>query len=715
MSNFLEKLNPEQKNAVTTTEGYIRVIAGAGSGKTKTLTHRMAYIIHEMGCPANRIMALTFTNKATNVMEARIKNLIGDTLPYINTFHAFGNTMLREDIHYLHLSLNFNTIDVANQNQIMREIYKNQSLRTQDLSYKDALGAIEKLKQDINYVTYITSPDYTQLQKACDHAYDIEHKVFYAYLQYQRKSSSLDYHDLICFPLYIFKTEPTILQKWQKRFDYILVDEYQDVNRQQNELIDLLSGNTKNLFVVGDPDQTIYSWRGSQADLILKYATTYPDVKTIVLNQNYRSYPGILSVSNSLIRHNRNRIDKDLVAVKTGTAIVHHYHAINVKKEAEWIADRVKLLLASGKKADNIAILYRSHHVSRNIEEAFINKKIPYMLYRGVAFYGRQEIKDIIGYLRLINYGDDLSFARVINTPRRGLGDKKMELLNDYANDKSLTLFQALEELKNTKEFEKTKAKEFITTITTLRKDISNYSLSDYISHVLQVTEYEKMCMLENDQERLDNIKELISSIMAYEKLENGDESCTLADYLTKIALFTDSDTNNKFGVHMMTIHSAKGLEFPIVFLCGLNEGIFPSAKAKTQETLEEERRIAYVAITRAEEQLYLTDAEGINYDNSIRTPSRFLYNIDPHLYTREGIDEEAFLKAYTEANMEHPTSIYKNNEVLALGTRVTHLTLGPGLIKNVNDYDKTYTIFFDKTQSERIINFHFAGLCPND
>lgn len=719
-STILGNLNSEQLAAVTNTEGYVCVIAGAGSGKTRALTHRFAYLVNDLGISANKIMSVTFTNKAAGEMKSRIRRLIGDQdTAFINTFHGFCVRVLREDIHKINYPKQFIIMDEEDQKSILSEIYESLGITISDITYKVALQKIADLKMTNSYVKYTTNPDLSELNLLISNATLLLDKIIYNYLLLQRKNYLLDFDDLIEFVLFTFENHTDILEKWQFRLEYIQVDEFQDVNNRQFYLVNLLSKIHKNLFVVGDPDQTIYSWRGARVDIIINFADLFQNTKTVFLNTNYRSTPEVLNVSNSLIKHNQTRIEKELIPVNINGVKVMHYHAKNTFDEAEWIVKKIKSLNV---KFSDIAILYRAHYVSRNIEESLINHEIGYVIHSGISFYQRKEIKDVLSYLRLIISGDDISFLRVINTPKRGIGNKRIQVLKEYAQKGNISLYESLIKCIDNKIFDSTGAKEFLKNTDRIKNiyinefhkvDVNNgyrsIKIIDIIDDILKSTGYEKMLMTEADQERLDNVAELKNSILSYEN--NAGEKIEIEDYLAKVALFTSGDNQGDEGkVKLMTIHTAKGLEFPIVFVCGLNEGVFPSVRVKTKNDMEEERRLAYVAFTRAERMLYITDSEGFRHDGGARYPSRFIFNIQDDLLDREGsIDKDIVLRAQSEILLSERIINSGQNTKFNVGDLVKHISFGDGVI--INSTEDHYEIKFNQFSTNRHIKKDFIGL----
>lgn len=706
VENILDTLNEEQREAVTTTEGYVRVVAGAGSGKTKALTHRFAYLVNELGIATSSILCVTFTNKAANEMKKRIRNLIGDNdTGHVATFHGFCVTILREDIHVLHYPKNFIVIDTEDVNSILQTIYQDMGINSRNFTFDMAKNSISFRKTNMNYLEDILNLNNNELKKKCINARTIEEGIFYRYIYEQKKCYALDFDDLMNFVLYIFAKYEEIRLKWQKRLEYVMVDEFQDVSISQYNFATILSGYHHNLFIVGDPDQTIYSWRGSKVEFILNFDKEFPRVKTIILNKNYRSTPNILNASNSLIRKNKNRIEKDLVPVKgTGIPVLFN-HAKTTKLEAEWIVKQIKLLLDNGKKLKDIAVLYRSHFVSRSLEEEFIKENIKYILYSGIEFYKRKEIKDVLCYLRMIAYADDISFIRVINVPKRNIGDKRITFLKEYVENNNCSLYDALKHNIEVDLISKTKAKEFVNLIEKYKAIYKEMKISDVVTSVLNDSGYEAMLRLNGEQDRLENLAELKQSIFDYEK-DSGEES-TLEGYLEKIALFTNLDQKEKVdSVKMMTIHTAKGLEFPYVFVCGLNEGIFPSKHVNTIDKLEEERRLAYVSYTRAENALFLSDAEGINYDGSFRYPSRFIFNTEKEFLNYTAELEESLVEEAQFFIEQNEKRFNCDDMPFSVGDIIEHKVFGRGEILELSEDTSSYVIKFDKMETTRNISF---------
>lgn len=700
--DYLAALNERQLEAVTTTEGYVRIIAGAGTGKTKALTYRYVYLVNELGISTSNILCVTFTNKAAREMSKRIRQMIGDSdTAYICTFHGFCVKLLREDIHAINFPQNFVVMDGEDTEEILKTVYENAHIQSRTYTFDMARDHIAARKTHMDHIPYLEELGNERLLADYESATAVEDKVFLGYLYEQKKVYGLDYDDLITIALHILQTDETKRVKWQERMMYVMVDEFQDVSGNQYELAEILSGYHRNLFIVGDPDQTIYTWRGAKIEYILNFDVEHEDTKTVFLDVNYRSTPEILAVSNSLIEKNKKRLPNRLVANGDSGAKPLYIHSRTTGDEAQWMTAEIQKLISTGNSYSDIAVLYRSHFVSRSIEEVFIRSKIPYTLYSGVEFYKRKEIKDVLAYLRMIVYSDDLSFRRVINEPKRNFGKKRMSLLKAYADSHRCSLYNALLDLLEEKSVKTTGATAFVDIIEGFKKTYKEKKLTDLVTEILEQTGYEVMLRQSGEQERLDNLAELKQSIDEFEKT-SGEEN-TLEEYLQSIALYTNSDKEqDKETVKMMTIHTAKGLEFPYVFVCGVNEGIFPSKHVDTEDMLEEERRMAYVACTRAERGLYISDAEGLNYDDSFRYPSRFIFNID-----RDAIDYVNELpqrlvddtKSYIAAN---EARIYPSDTELKPGDRVRHKVFGEGVITDIRGDIGCYVIKFDKVATER-------------
>lgn len=710
MEDILQELNQEQLEAVISTEGFVRVIAGAGSGKTRALSHRFAYLVNEIGILPGNILCVTFTNKSANEMRQRIHNLTGDNdTGYINTFHGFCVSILQEDSHAVQYPKNFLVLDNSDIDSMLKIIYEERGLTLRNMTFSKARDMIEirKLFKEPEYYQDMITMSLDTLKEKYDSATEAQDIIFYGYLYQEKKCFGLDYNDLIKFSLYIFEENEDIKLKWQKRLEYIMIDEIQDIDQLQYRLMCVLCAYHKNLFIVGDPDQTIYTWRGASIKYLLQFDSNFPNVKTIMMMKNYRSTPQILNVANSLINNNIQRIKKNLIATLSDGAPVMCYHAKNSLKEAQWIAEQIHELYEKGISYRNITVLYRAHYVTRTVEEVFLQREIPYTIYSGIQFFGRMEIKDALSYLRMIAYKDDLSFLRIANVPKRNIGQRRMKFLQEFADRNQCTLYQALCQNMEHDIFKGTGAKKFVALIEKFASDYEERPISEVLSAILNKSEYEKMLRTEGSQERLDNLAELKQSVYEYET--TCGEECTLEHYLNHVALFTNSDVaDNRDKVKLMTVHAAKGLEFPYVFLCGMNEGIFPSRKTKTLEGMEEERRLAFVAITRAEKGLYFSEAEGRNFDGTPRYPSRFILDVDQNLITYAEKPQEGFMREARDYIRLRRKFLAMDSEQKTFieGQRVRHKVFGEGTVMEVDIDNSAYLVQFDAMDTPRGISF---------
>ena len=719
MSNsLLANLDTEQLEAVIATEGYIRVIAGAGSGKTRALAHRFAFLVDEIGVLPGHILCATFTNKSANEMKQRIRRLTGDKdTGYICTFHSFCVSVLQEDINTVQYPKSFLTLDNEDINAMLKVIYEERGLTLRHMTYGKARDMIEirKVFKEPDYYHDMIALSLAGLRQKylqADLPTDI---IFYGYLYQQKKCFGLDYNDLINFVLHIFQVDQQIKLKWQQRLEYIMIDEYQDIDDLQYRLTKALCSYHHNLFIVGDPDQTIYTWRGASTRFLLNFDQEFPNVQTIMMMRNYRSTPQILASANSLISHNQTRIPKDLIPTQAdGTPVVYH-HAATAVKEALWITEQIKELAAQGAHLNEIAILYRAHYLSRTLEEVFLKEGLPYTIYSGTPFFSRAEIKDALAYLRLLIFHDDLSLLRVINTPKRNLGQKRLEFLQQYTDENNCSLYKALEQTKDSAIMQRTKAKQLLAMLDGLSAITEQTPVSELLSTVLEQSGYEAMLRTEGSQERLDNLAELKQAVYEFERFWG--EECTPEDYLSRVALLTNTDTSDKAAkVKMLTIHTAKGLEFPYVFVCGLTEGVFPSHKTNSLEGMEEERRLAFVAFTRAEKKLFLSDSGGRNLDGSFRYPSRFIFNVNKDLLSYTGELDEALVydaQNYIQGNEKALTAM-ASYKIFKVGEQIMHSVFGAGEILHVDEQQNAYTIQFQTLPTPRRISFK-AQLKPKD
>jgi len=709
---LFKNLNDKQIEAVKETEGYVRVIAGAGSGKTKALTSRYAYIVEGLGINSANILCVTFTNKAAQEMRKRVKVLIGENsdVSLITTYHGFCARVLREDINKIQYPKSFIIMDVEDQKTILREVFAELNLTSKDYTFKQALRYISKAKSSLNYLEFILESKHREAES------DFE-RIFQKYLVKQQKNFALDFDDLLNYVLYIFTNNEDTLLKWQKRIHYIQVDETQDSSEKQFLLIEMLSRINKNLFIVGDPDQTIYEWRGAIPEILVDFDKQFTDATTIVMNQNYRSTPNILSLGNHIIKNNRIRVDKDMFTQNAQGVDVVHFHGENEFEESLWVANEIKdLLKQSEVKYSDIAILYRANHISRSIEQALIRENIPYTVFGGIRFFERKEIKDTLAYLRLVQFGDDFSFLRVINYPARGLGRKFIESVSKFAESNNTSLLLALQQNIEHQELNRKGAIDFLNQISEYKISEKEKSISDLVKEILDKSGLTNSYRADGDTDRLDNIKEFVNSIIL---LENQDgEKINLQDYLQEISLYTDMDLKDEHieKVKLMTIHTSKGLEFPYVFLCGFTEGILPSAMSiqeRKGRAVEEERRLTYVAITRAEKRFYMTESEGYNFNTgSNKYPSRFLFELNEAFYVRKGELKQEVINEAKESLKRESERDNKSLEVEFFeGDFVNHPAWRKGKIVEVNKEKAEYMIEFFEINKIKPINFDYKYL----
>ncbi|MBO7122201.1 MAG: UvrD-helicase domain-containing protein [Treponema sp.] len=741
--DIFARLNPEQLDAVQTTEGHIRVLAGAGSGKTRALVSRYVYLVRDLGISPKNILCVTFTNRAAEEMKARVRSELGDMdLGYICTFHAFCTLLLHEDINKINFPKDFVILDKEDWRSILLRIFADMGLTLKEATIQQKIDEVleaKKLQAD-TYIDYFYKLNNDELkEKFSQKEIERNQEIFLRFLYEQKKCFGVDFNDLINFAVYILEKFPDVAKKWQDRIQYVMVDEFQDVSAKQYSIAQILSRKHKNLFIVGDSDQTIYSWRGSHVKLILDFEKVYKDAKTILLLKNYRSTPQILTAANSLISHNTVRYPKELKPVKKAGPKPLYFHAASDVDEAEWVCKKIKELCGLAKKTKrakakeaapsglaavpnlrDVAILYRAHYISRALEEAFIKNDLPYRILAGTEFYGRREIKDMICYLRMLTAADDVSFYRTVNLPSRKIGKNKIAAIKEYSDSHNCSAYAALKEMlaAGEKILVGTKAQNYVDAIEESRALLNDKNsfvytvgsgtskLGSVLQSVLDKSGYEAFLRLEADQDRLDNAAEFKRAV----NQAGFDDDATLEDFLQRAALFTDLDREDKRdAVKMLTIHAAKGMEFKNVFLCGMNEGIFPSRKVQTPEDMEEERRIAYVAMTRAKDRLFVSDAEGKANDGIFKYPSRFIFeaagedmnnfDIETPLDKRL-VDESQKIIKYDESRLKAATTQFKK------GDRVRHKVFGDGTIVLVNDKAFCYTVKFDDLATERSVQW---------
>ena len=665
----IEDLNSKQKEAVINTEGPMLILAGAGSGKTRVLTTKIAYLIEEKSVDPTNILAITFTNKAANEMKERVQKMLGfsSNVIQISTFHSFGLSIIKRYYNELGFKSNFTIIDSDDSLSTIKRIIKDMNLDTTVINPKTIRNKISSAKNEL-----MTPSELDKFSNS-----EIDSIAVKVYVEYQKKlklNNSLDFDDLLMLPIVLFNNNSEILKCYQERFKYILIDEYQDTNHVQYILTKMLSAKYKNICVVGDPDQSIYGFRGSNYKNILNFEKDYKNTKVILLEQNYRSTKNILSAANDIIKHNKNRKEKNLWTDNDIGLKIKYKRCDDEKDEAFYIVSDIKKLISEGVKREDIAILYRTNAQSRNIEEAFLRENIPYKVIGAFYFYNRKEIKDLISYLKLIyNTNDDLSLSRIINVPKRGIGLKTMENLATKANLLKQSLFDTIESGKEL---------EFKKIILELKESSENLSLTELVELILNRTGLKKELELEDSiesQSRLENLEEFKSITRNF---ENNYGVISLEEFLDEISLVSDIEEhkNQTDVITLMTVHSAKGLEFDYVYIVGLEEGIFPHSMCLNDNNeIEEERRLCYVAITRAKKHLTLLNAKKrlLYGQDNYNPPSRFISEI-----SGEYVDKEIQKRAVENKRVKE--SKYQNidkNEEYRPGEKVSHEKYGEGII----------------------------------
>lgn len=749
MHKLLTALNSEQAAAVSCTEGYVRVLAGPGTGKTRTLTYRYAYLVDALGISPKSALCVTFTNKAADEMKARILKLCHDAgEPFVATFHGFCCEFLRQEIKALGFAANFQLWAVPDVKDALKPLYAELSVNGREISLQDEWDYIDAVKSSrLEYVDEMLAEDGGELlRKAMDEELPQKTRLFYRYLYLQRQSAALDFDDLIAFALRILDDFPEVAARWQERLQYILVDEFQDIDKLQYRLVEKLAALHRNLFIVGDPDQTIYSFRGADVKLFTGFTDAHPEAKCFVFTQNYRSQAHILDAAFSLIRQNpdtgRKRLEarrRDIVmedmipcaeppkAVKSGsdeadallrfmegkgrletprdpefsidggatrTMLPVVVHMEDPSIEAEYLAQELKLLLEQDPDAD-CAVLFRAHHVSRALERALLKHRVPYRIMSGTGFMDRTEIRDVMAYLRLcLNEGDDQALRRVVNEPRRGFGKKRLEYLEECAKKSGQPLFTELAAHRDDEIYARgSRIQGFVTKVQTLSVELPHLLPSWALERVLSLFGYESNLKSTGQTDRLESLAELRQLAHEFEEMEG--ERTNVADFITALALMTTADLKRDGrGVKLMTVHNSKGLEFDYVFVAGLDEGVFPSSKSTGESELQEERRLLYVAMTRARKQLLLTHSSGAG--RSELGPSRFLENLAPECVKQLG---GTIKTGRTVAESAHEAAFRE-------GDRVFHEVFGPGVILKVDSAAGDYRVRFDSLPQPRTLSF---------
>ncbi len=732
MIELLNQMNAEQKEAIVTTEGPLLVMAGAGSGKTRVLTHRIAYLMAEKLVAPWNILAITFTNKAAKEMKDRVHTLVGEKAKdvWISTFHAMCVRILRRDADLIGYDLSFGIIDDSDQLSVIKSVLEELNIDPKKESPKYFLAQISNAKNELKRPSDLRR----------DH---VEENVIRVYEKYQErlfKNNRVDFDDLLMLTVHLFEKEPDVLAFYQNKFQYIHIDEYQDTNGAQYKIVKLLAQRFENICVVGDSDQSIYSWRGANIENILSFEKDYKTAKVILLQQNYRSKQRILDAANDVIKHNRGRLEKRLWSDRGEGELIEYYRASDGDVEANYIASKIDTLRRDGRHLEEFSVLYRTNSQSRAIEQALLRQNLPYRLIGGTSFFKRKEIKDMMAYLRLIcNPDDDLSFERVVNEPKRGIGNASVDKLKAYAQTSELSLMASTIESNGISKAAANKMIAFRELIYVLRMQVDSYSLIEFLDAVLEQTGYLEMLKNENTIEshsRIDNLEEFKSMAQKFEEVdlveilqeeeseETVDELTTMTKLiimLNELMLQTDvkeDEESDEAKVTLMTIHAAKGLEFPVVFLCGFEDGVFPLHRAIEEgaDELEEERRLAYVAITRAEDLLYITNAES-RYQFGKRTAnpeSMFIKEISSELLEQSGVssrrqsfdDYFSSQRSYSKPQQTYQTNRFAKPKVTTIekedkkraistinlnelaswnsGDKLTHDTFGDGIVVGV-------------------------------
>ena len=721
-SQLLQGMNDKQAEAVLTTEGPLLVMAGAGSGKTRVLTHRVAYLIEEQGVNPWNILAITFTNKAAREMQERVGKLLGESARdiWVSTFHALCVRILRRDIDKLGYNRAFTIADTSEQRTLMKRICSELNVDTKKYDPRAILSAISNAKNAMQ-----TATDYAALNSHANNP--LNQIVAKAYVLYQKEledSQALDFDDLIMKTIELFEKDPETLEYYQNKFHYIHVDEYQDTNDAQYQLVTLLAAKYKNLCVVGDADQSIYGWRGANMNNILNFERDYPEAHTVMLEQNYRSTQTILKAANEVIANNLVRKEKNLWTENGTGDKISYYRAQNEHDESQFVVSKIQAEISEhGYHYNDFAVLYRTNAQSRMIEETFMKSTVPYTMVGGHKFYDRKEIRDILAYLTLIvNPRDAMSFERVVNTPKRGIGPGSVDKLRQFANENGWSLLEAAQNVTLANAISariRAKIEDFGRLMADLTKEADYLTITELTDEILTKSGYLQMLKAENDlqaQTRQENLEEFKSVTQEYDQKhgeDEGDNRQKLMNFLSDLALVSDQDDVDEEApkVTLMTLHAAKGLEFPVIFLVGMEEGIFPLYRSLSNEKeLEEERRLAYVGITRAKRKLYLTNAYSrMLYGRVQRNqPSQFVEEINDDLIKFENADSSSkaksmntpFAKAAAQATTltaqrrahglkhsakQESTGTGADKKAWKVGDKVQHKKWGQGMVVSVN------------------------------
>ena len=689
---MIENLNERQLEAATNLDGPMLVLAGAGSGKTRVLTTKVAYLLDQKDISPKNILAITFTNKAAKEMKERIFNLVGREafLIQISTFHSFGLKLLKENYELLGYDSNFTIIDADDSLTIIKKIMKELGIDSNKYNYRAIRSSISDNKNEMVSVSEYEKFVYTDYDK-------VVYEVYKEYENSLKRSNAIDFDDLLLLPIKLFTEHKEVLQKYQEQFKYIFIDEYQDTNKPQYLMSKMISAKYKNITVVGDNDQAIFTWRGADYKNILNFEKDYPDARVVILDENYRSTKNILKAANNVIKNNKIRKEKNLWTNNEDGTLIKYYKAFDEKDESGFVVKEIKKLIDEGINPNEICVLYRANAQSRNVEEAFLQSNISYRIVGSYAFYNRKEIKDLIAYLKLVhNEKDDVSLLRVINYPKRGIGSKSIENLAIVSKNENCSMYDAISGGKE---------EEFKKIIELLKKEKDKMSLTDFVDLVLDKSGIRESLKNEHTLEadiRLENLEEFKSIT---KNVEEADGIVNLEDFLDELSLVSDASENQKDEedkVTLMTIHAVKGLEFDYVFVVGVEEGLFPHLNSmNSEEELEEERRLCYVAITRARKKLYIINSRSrLLYGKiSSNVPSRFISEIGDDLLDQEK-KESIFTKKINREEM------ITNND-LKPGDLIKHEKYGNGVVLNIEG--KIATISFTKNGVKKLLKDHKA------
>lgn len=702
-------LNEQQQAAVEATEGRVRVVAGAGTGKTRVVAHRYAHLVNHLGIDPANILCMTFTNKAAQEMKLRIGQLVdrGNVNDFVCTIHGFCVKFLRHEIFRIGYPATFSIMDETDCADMAKQAFDELHVERKQKTVRqflDQLGRYKFAHREDYIEQYLLAGGSTQ-----PHQVDVTVR----YLQLQLKYFSLDFDDLEYFTIYILHHFKEARDYWLGQLDYIIVDEVQDCSRDDWEIIDLLATGQGNLCIVGDPDQSIYEWRGAVPDKLVNFACD----TDVILSRNYRSTPQILDVANQIIANNRLRVPKNLCSHRPAGAKPVHYHAIDLNDEARYIVGEIKALTASGTAPyalSDCAVLYRASYLSRPIEQMLIREHINYSMWGGVRFFERREIKDCIAYLHFVAYLDDFSLLRIINVPSRRFGKRSVERLRQLQAQQQLTsLWQTLASNADDPKFKQSRIAQFVKMVTDCRAKREDLKVSDLMELLLNSSGLKDALRADEDEERLENVNELIGSMRDYEKDNEFDPDQTVVNYLRHVALLTNADYRREGpSVKLMTIHQAKGLEFACVWVCGLTEGVFPSHRTireRKQNGEEEERRLMYVAVTRAKDRLYLTESEGYNaVTQATRYPSRYFCEVKPEALELQGRMEPELLRMTQLIASELNDELgYDGNVAIApepdfkAGDLVRHKVFGSGVVlAHIAEHNSYRVRFGDRERS---------------